>query len=261
MAVIVIILLAFIIGSSFLSKYDNAAGRAAGAALAAVQKPFVMGVDWLVEKVETAFTDDALRAENEALAAEVERLEGDLSSARLDEAELEELRQLRDATGAAAAHGEYALLTAGILSYEGANIYNVFTIDAGTEDGVLRDTVAVARGGLVGRVLEANANSSKVAAIIDESNRIGFQIEGKQTELGVCYGNGRGWLDGEMLDDQADVREGDRVLTSGLGGIYPAGILVGTVVSAEFVKESSLLHLEIEPAVDFKSVRKVALLL
>ena len=257
----VIVLFVFIFSSSLLSRQDNAAGRAAGAVLAVVQRPFVRGLDLLGERVAAAITDETLREENGFLKTEVERLEEELVRSRLDETELEELRQLRDALGSSSARGEYSLKAASILAFEGSNVFNIFTIDAGMEDGAARDTVVIAGDGLVGRVLEANDYSSKVAAIIDENNRVGFVIEGKAAELGVCFGDGKGGLAGEMLDDQADVHEWDRVITSGLGGIYPAGIIIGTVKSAEFVKESSLLHVDIETAVDFKGIKKVALLL
>jgi len=257
----VIVLFVFIFISGVVSKNDNAAGRAAGAALAAVQKPFVLGLDRLGERIAAAFTDDMLRNENEALKAEVERLENDLASNRLDETELEELRLLREALRAAAPRGKFELRGANIIAFEGSNVFNVFSIDAGTDDGAERDTVVVAGAGLVGRVLEANALSSKVVAIIDENNNIGFMIEGRPTELGLCRGDGMGGLAGEMLDDQADVRAGDRIVTSGLGGVYPAGIVIGTVRTAAFGKESSLLQVEIDPAVDFRSLRKVVLLL
>ena len=259
--IVIIVLFAFIFISNLLSRQDNQAGRAAGAALAAIQKPFVLGLDWLGERLAATFTDDSLRGENERLHAEVERLETELTENRLNDAELEELRQLRAALGAAAPRGEFELLAANILVFGGSNVFNVFTIDAGTADGIERDTVVVSGGGLVGRVLESNESTAKVVAIIDENNKIGFMIEGRQAELGLCHGDGNGRLAGEMLDDQADVRAGDRVVTSGLGGIYPAGILIGTVTSTGFNKESSLLQIEIEPAVDFRSIRKVVLLL
>ena len=257
----VIVLFVFIFVSSMLGRQDNAAGRAAGTALAAVQRPFVYVFDLLNERISAAVTDEALREENQALESKVEGLEDELTRNRLDKAELEELRQLRDALGSSAPRGEYSLRAASILAFEGSNIFNIFTIDVGSEAGAARDTIVIAGGGLVGRVLEANEHASKVAAIIDENNRVGFVIEGKPAELGICYGDGKGGLAGEMLDDQADVSEGDRVITSGLGGVYPAGIVIGTVTSAEFVKESSLLHLEIDTAVDFKGIKKVALLL
>jgi len=259
--IIIVALFILIFASSMLSRYDNAVGRACGAALAAVQKPFTAGLNRVGERLAAAFTDEALRAENKALKAEIERLEDDLAQNRLGEVELRELRQLRDALSSDMPRGGYTLKAASILVFEGAGIFNVFTIDAGTDAGAERDTVVIAGGGLVGRVLEANANSSKVVSIIDENNKIGFEIEGRPNELGVCYGDGKGGLKGEMLDARADARPGDRVVTSGLGGVYPAGIVIGTVKSAEFGKESSLLYIEIEPGVDFKSIKKVALLL
>ena len=261
-AIIIVILFVFIFASSVLSRYDNPVGRGAGTALAAIQKPFSAGLDWLGEQLAATFTDEALRAENAALRAEKRALEDELAQNRLEEAELRELRQLRGAlSGAAAPHEGFTLKAASILAFEGSGVFNVFTVDVGSEDGVARDTVVIAGGGLVGRVLEANLNSAKIVAIIDENNRVGFEVEGRPTELGVCYGDGKGGLMGNMLDDQADVNPGDRIVTSGLGGVYPAGIVIGVVTSAEFIKESSLLHVEIEPAVEFKSVKKVALLL
>lgn len=261
MIIAVVVLVALIFISSIVSKQDNAAGRAAGSVIAAIQKPFVIGLDWLGTRLATTFTDDALRGENARLRAQAERLETDLARNRLEEAELEELRQLRDALKAAAPHGEYELRAANILAFEGSNVFNVFTIDAGLEAGADRDTVVISGEGLVGRVLEANERTSKIISIIDENNNIGFMIEGRADELGLCRGNGKGGLSGEMLSDRASVREGDRIVTSGLGGIYPAGILIGVVTEAQFGKESSLLQIEIEPAADFRSMRRVVLLL
>jgi len=259
--IIAVILVCVIFVSSLIGRQDNEAGRTVRAALAAVQEKFTAGLDWLGERISAAITDDVLRSENEALREELFRIENELAAGRLERAELEELRQLRDALGNYVPQGRFSLVPARVLAFEGSNVFNVFTIDVGTEEGVLLDTAVVAGGGLVGRVLDTSINSSKVIAIIDENNKIGFEIEGRPSELGVCYGNGRGGLSGEMLDDQANIEIGDRIVTNGLGGIYPAGIFIGIVTSAEFIKESSLLYVEIEPAVDFRSLKKVALII
>ncbi len=261
MTIAIVVLLAFVIISSIIGSTDSAAGRVVSAALATIQKPFVQGADWLGAQISAGLTDEHLRAENESMKAEIEDLQEELAANRLDETELEELRQLREILGADLPDGGYTIEAADILVFEGSDVFNFFTIGAGTETGVLPDTVVIAGNGLVGRVLEANTNSSKVTAIIDENNRIGFAVEGRKTELGICYGDGGGGLTGEMLDDQADVRAGDRIVTSGLGGIYPAGILIGTVTNTEHIKEDALLHVEIATAVDFKRIKKVALLL
>jgi len=259
--IIAIVLVAVIFVSSLIGRQDNEAGNAVRAAMAAVQKPFLSGLDWLAVRISSAITDDILRSENEAMKEELFRLENELASARLEEAELEELRQLRDALENYDPRGNFSLVPARVLAFEGSNVFNVFTIDTGTEAGVVHDTAVIAGGGLVGRVLETNTNSSKVIAIIDESNRIGFEIYGRPYELGVCYGNGRGGLSGEMLDENANIGLGDRIVTNGMGGIYPAGIFIGVVTYTEFKKESSLLYVEIEPAVDFRSLKKVALVI
>jgi len=63
-----------------------------------------------------------------------------------------------------------------------------------------------------------------------------------------------------MLDDEAQVEEGDTVITSGIGGVYPAGIVIGTVKSVERASSNNLLAIEIEPAVYLKGIKKVGLL-
>jgi len=131
----------------------------------------------------------------------------------------------------------------------------------GTEAGVKRDTIVTSGAGLIGRVVETQHGSSKVVAIIDQNNNIGFQLTHNMDFLGVCRGDGDGKLAGEMLDDTARVDVGDRVITSGIGGVYPAGVVIGTVTKAEHTKESNLLTVEIEPAVYFAGIKKVALLL
>ena len=111
-------------------------------------------------------------------------------------------------------------------------------------------------------MLSAGKGWAKVVSIIDENNRIGFEVrEGEKPYLGVCQGDGDGMLSGNLLDEEGFASEGDRVYTSGLGGIYPAGLVIGTVTKAEFTKDSTLMTIEIEPSAYFKGLRKVLVVL
>jgi rod shape-determining protein MreC len=260
-AIAIVVLLVFVFASVQLSKTDGPMGNIAKTAVAAIQKPFASGIDALREQLARAITDESLRAENEALREEVERLQEELIENRLEGAELEELGKLQNALGTDELRAEYTLKAANVLAFEGSDTFNIFTIDVGTEAGVMRDTIVVSGAGLIGRVVETQHGSSKVVAIIDQNNNIGFQLTHNMDFLGVCRGDGDGKLAGEMLDDTARVDVGDRVITSGIGGVYPAGVVIGTVTKAEHTKESNLLTVEIEPAVYFAGIKKVALLL
>jgi rod shape-determining protein MreC len=89
---------------------------------------------------------------------------------------------------------------------------------------------------------------------------MGFQIKGEKTYLGVLHGDGSGKLSGYLLDEEATAKEGDELFTSGVGGIYPAGVKIGVVTKAELKSDSSLLNIEADPAVYFKGLKKVAVL-
>ncbi|MDR1067851.1 MAG: rod shape-determining protein MreC, partial [Clostridiales Family XIII bacterium] len=136
-----------------------------------------------------------------------------------------------------------------------------FTIDKGTEAGIRRNSVVLSGDGLVGRVLTAEKGWSRVISIIDETNNIGFEIKGeKQQYLGVIHGDGSGKLSGYLLDENGVAAEGDEVRTSGIGGIYPGGIKIGTVTEAMLKGDSPLLNVAVDPAVYLKGMKKVAVL-
>jgi rod shape-determining protein MreC len=144
---------------------------------------------------------------------------------------------------------------------DNSNTFDIFTIDIGEDSGVKRNSVVVCGDGLVGRVLSASKETSKVVAIIDENNKIGFQIHRGRDFLGVCYGDGKGDLSGYLLDEKAVTEVGDEALTSGVGGIYPAGLVIGRVTKVEKENDSGLLEISIRSSVYFKGLKKVAVLI
>jgi len=92
---------------------------------------------------------------------------------------------------------------------DGANWFNLFTINRGTESGVYPDAIVVTGDGLTGRVLETGQGWSKVIGIIDESNKVSFKVLRDPTLLGVLHGDGLSGLTGYMLDGKASVIEGE----------------------------------------------------
>ncbi|MDR1272042.1 MAG: rod shape-determining protein MreC [Clostridiales Family XIII bacterium] len=254
--VLLVLILASVAGGA-----GNPVGKFFQSVAATVQKPFAMLGNTIGSGVSGILTDDGLKQENEGLKEQVASLERELTEARLDETELSELSALRDAFGAGpASGGQYTMKAANVLSYDGSNKFNVFTIDIGEEAGVKHDSIVVTGDGLVGRVYETGGGWSKVVSIISDSNNVGFQVYPELNYIGVCRGDGKGGLAGEMLDENAVVEKGQKLLTSGIGGIYPSGLEIGTISTVEHEESGSLLKVVIEPSVYFKGLKKVAVL-
>lgn len=260
-AVLLVLLILLLVSSAFKEK-DNALGSAARGYIAVIQKPFSALASGIGNALGGAFSDDALAAENKELKEKLAQAQSDLTVARLDREELDQLKSLQELFGSSLDMTEKSALSANVIALDGSSIYNVFSIDKGSNAGIGRNSVVISGDGLVGRVLSAEKNSAKVVSILNESNNVGIQIgRGESYFLGSCKGDGKGSLVGHLLDEDADIKVGDTVLTSGIGGIYPPGIVIGTVLVAEFNEDSPLLYVKIEPSVYFKGLKKVAVLI
>jgi rod shape-determining protein MreC len=262
-AIILIVILVIVIAASYqLRDKGGVVGSAASSVVSFVQKPIAALGEFLGDSLGKAFSDDELLAENEKLKEENRRLKRSLVLSILDETELNELKSLYEVLRASGIPEDRKMVEANIISYEGSGAYDIFTVDIGTEAGVKRNTVVVSGVGLVGRVLDTGKGWSKIVATIDENNKVGFEIRGTtKTYLGVCSGDGKGNMTGYMLDENAEVKEGELVYTSGVGGIYPSGIIIGNVVSSKLSENNQLLSVKINTVNDFKSLKKVGLLI
>jgi rod shape-determining protein MreC len=258
--VTLLVLTVFLLGSFAMRNNEGPIGGAARTVISYAQKPFIAFGDWASEALGNLFSDEDLMAENQALKEEVESLKSQLARHRLSEEELNSLTELSKSLRTPELQQNYQLVAANVLSFDGSDVFNIFTIDIGTESGVHRNSVVVNGDGLVGRVISSGQGWAKVVAAIDENNNIGFQIHKTQNFIGVCHGNGEGGMTGYLLDDEGAADEGDEVITSGIGGIYPAGLVIGKVTEAKLDDGGQLMSVEIEPTVYFKGLTKVVVL-
>jgi rod shape-determining protein MreC len=239
---------------------DTAAGKAARSFVTLVQKPVLLLKDKITGGGEGGGTSEADR-----LNAEIESLKLELQMSQLTTEEYEELKTLSESFNIADSAVDKKPVAADVIAYNNTDTFNIFTIDVGSEIGVARDSVVICGDGLVGRVLSSDKGWARVVSITDENNKIGFQVteqkDGQEVSfLGVCSGDGEGNLKGNLLDEDGFAKEGDEVITSGLGGIYPAGVTIGKVVKAEYTTKSQLMEITIEPAAYFKGLKKVVVL-
>jgi rod shape-determining protein MreC len=243
-----------------LQGNDNAVGKAAKSFVTLVQKPLISLADRITGNQPGSTV--AGNSETDRLRAEIESLKQELQMAKLTDEEYAELKALSGSFNIDDPIAGKKPVAADVITYNNTDTFNIFTINAGTESGIERDSVILCGDGLVGRVLSSDKGWAKVASLTDENNRIGFQVkeqkDGQEVVfLGVCSGDGEGNLVGALLDENGFAAEGDEVVTSGLGGIYPAGITIGTVVKAGYTKKSQMMEVTIEPSVYFKGLKKV----
>jgi rod shape-determining protein MreC len=105
-----------------------------------------------------------------------------------------------------------------------------YTLNRGEEDGVAPRDVAVTGEGVVGQVYAVTARSSQLMPITEPSSSVSVRLK-RSRDIGVLEGVGEWQCEVRYLSPEADIKIGDEVITSGLGGVYPAGLRVGTVVS------------------------------
>jgi rod shape-determining protein MreC len=136
--------------------------------------------------------------------------------------------------------------------------FKAIIIDRGSADGVQVNDAIVNANGLIGRVVLTTKDMAKVQLITDNNSAVGSLLE-RTRRQGVLRGDGSSMIDLHDIPALADVRQGDRVLSAGIDGIYPKGIPVGVVVRAE-QGPNLFKNIVVRPAVDFRAIEEVIVL-
>src|SRR5580700_4791614 len=198
---------------------------------------------------------DELERENQQLKFENEQLRAANSLLKNLEAEVNRLNR---ALGFRE-QSPFKLLPARINSRDSATWWNTCTISCGSEDGIAPDMAVVTENGLVGKVTTVGKDVALVLLVSDESLRVSVAIEGTQ-EQGIVSGTRASStyapdLRIRFLSKTAKLQPGMKVLTAGAGGVFPSGLVVGTV------KDFAAKELEgiatVTPAVDLVEIEDV----
>ena len=110
--------------------------------------------------------------------------------------------------------------------------------------------------GLVGIVTEVGLNHSKVDTLMDSGNNVGFRLA-KSEDVGVLNDRENGVLKGYMYDANADVKVGDVLMTSGLGGVYPRDIKIGEVIEVSKSKDNFTKNIKCKSQINFNNMYRV----
>ncbi len=207
--------------------------------------------------VETARQLDRLQAENRALRAEVERLT--IENVRLSEVAAENAL-LREQLQYKRDNPSLDILSAGVIGRvvgrDPSNLLSYLIIDRGTRDGVTTGMPVVTPQGLVGRVTDVGERWAKVLLIIDASSSVNVLVQ-RSRATGVLQGRLGANPVMRYIAQGEDVQVGDIVLTSGLGGNFPKGQVVGQVVAVHQRDIELFQEAEVRPSVDFNRLEMV----
>ena len=215
-------------GLMLLSRSDTAAVErlriAIADAFAPILELMVRPVSTVTGMVDAMGGMADIYSENQRLREENARLLQWLEAARLLEQENHSLRQLLNLSAPPAA--DY--VTARIIGDNGGAFVRTVLVSSGARDGVRKNQAAITGEGLAGRVIEVGERASRVLLLTDINSRIPVALE-KSRARAVLAGDNGPMPQLVHLPPDAEPGIGERVVTSGFGGLFPPGIPVGTV--------------------------------
>ena len=200
--------------------------------------------------------------ENEILSSNIDKIDYLISENLELKRQLEALKEELAITNTLA---DYEYIYATVISRNVGYWYNNITINKGSNDGITNDMIVVNSKGLIGRVYSTSSNNSLVRLITtsDTNNKISVSIShGGNYVYGLInkYNYNKNILEVEGISNTELVSVGDYVFTSGLGGVYPSGILVGIVDSIATDSYDLAKIINVKTVADFSDINYVAVL-
>jgi rod shape-determining protein MreC len=196
-----------------------------------------------------------VQRENRLLHQRVAALKSKVLALQEQEVENRRLKELLSANDV----DGYSQVLASVISTDfGSKVYGI-TIDKGSSSGIdLRDPV-VGIGGVVGLISAVSKDSSKVLLLIDL--RSGIDVRSRSSRVrGVVRGGGNGKVTMDFVVSTNQIEAGEKVITSGMDGVFPGGLLVGQVSKINRGNRTLFREVELEPFVDFSKLEEVLVL-
>lgn len=249
--VILILIVIFSNGESGNSFFENAASN--------LVMPIQNGLTYLKNKISgnhTFFTDiNNLQDENKQLKEKNSELEQSLRELENIKTQNETLKEYLNLTEK---YGEYKTIPGYVINKDISNYAKTIVINLGENDGVEENMTVIGDQGLVGHVISVTATTAKVQTIIDTASSVSCSMSTTKDSI-VCKGTleDKSSLRAMYIPTEANIIQGDSIETSGLGGIYPKGIHIGTVKKVTNTQNMTDRYALVETAVDFNKLDTV----
>ncbi|GAB4275053.1 MAG: hypothetical protein Kow0056_04170 [Coriobacteriia bacterium] len=256
---VALVLLALALTTTYFREGDDGALHTARALAVSGVEPVATAGTWLatpfravgdwIEGLGAKKSElEALRAQNEELRARLAELE----EARLEN---ERLRRMVDF----ASQADFDVVGARVVGLPATSWDASIIIDRGSDDGIEDGMPVIAAGGVVGQVVDVGPSAAKVRLITDQRSGVAVMVQSSRVP-----GIARGQLDGTLLVDYIPAESapeiGDVVLTSGMGGVYPKGLIVGDVIEVSEVRGGLFPKVVARSRVDVNGLEEVLII-
>ncbi|HEY3304385.1 MAG TPA: rod shape-determining protein MreC [Candidatus Binatia bacterium] len=220
-----------------------------GPLLIALMRPFQSGIQMTVGGIKDVYFNYAalrgLGVENEKLKARIQQLETERNRLLEDEATNKRLRELMEFR----AELPPGAVTASVTANSASTWFHSLLIDKGKSAGVEKGMAVVSHLGVVGQVVSVTSRNAKVLLVTDSHSGVDAIVQ-RSRARGIVAGSLENGPIMKYVKRSDDLQEGDRLVTSGLDGVFPKGLLVGTISKVNKKSIGLFQHVEVTLAVD-----------
>jgi len=234
-----------------------------GSAREVVVRPLAGAQQWVSQRFFAAREFLTAPREASALLARIDELEAQnavledqLIGLQEQAAESEILRALLNF---ARTSPESRYLAVSVIGLDPSPFVRSISIGAGSDRGLAYGMPVVSETGLVGRIVEVNASSARVQLITDPQSAVNVRLQDSRAE-GLVVAQPNSELQVDLISHEAQVSPGELVLTSGLGGVFPADLPVGHILSVRTRDFELFQQAVLEPVVDFENLEIVLII-
>ncbi len=228
----------------------------AGLIISPFQTLFTQSIQSVSDGINHYFDLVNVSKENERLKSEVERLV-------YEKNELIERISRQKRLAGLIAYQDYRKkesLVASVIGRDATQWSKVVVVDKGSRHGVKKHLAVVTNSGVIGQIIHAGPITSKVLLTIDSRSAVDALFQESRVS-GVVVGTGEEQCEIKYVPNTAEIKVGDRVLSSGLGGIFPKGLFVGTVSQVVKKKQGLFQEIMLTPSSDLSKLEEVLIFL
>lgn len=228
--------------------------------LVTLSRPILGAQEWIssryiaVNQLVNAPQDvEELRVRNIELENEVSRLQSQIV---ILQEQLDESQGLEELLGYARRRPEFQYAAAAVIGKDPSPFLHYIIIDHGSDEGIRRGMPVVTQSGLVGRIDAVTAGAARVQLITDPGSVVNVKLQSQKVNAQII-GSITGEISLEMVPQDTNLEPGEVILTSGLGGNYPADILIGQVITVRQFENELFQTATIQPIVDYSQLQAV----
>lgn len=244
--------------TSYSAKHPKSTGIG-HQAIAEITSPFESGTyklySWIISFWDRYVHLAGMEIENESLRSRLATLEERNAALEETQKENERLQQLLSIKDG----DRNQTVAATVIGYDPSSWVQAVTLNKGSQSQITVGLPVVSGNGIVGQVIAVSPHTARVLLIIDRSSGVDVMIQESRAR-GILQGTGSTPCDYQFVIDSEEVVKGDKVVTSGLDGVFPKGLNVGVVTSVE-AAHGLFKNIKVTPSVNFSKLEDVLVLL